>query len=419
MKKLEIITAEQLQTKGWKWVINQFGFIVKIQDEEADQRLKSGQWILANDEQIVSDFIKTNYLPWKPRIYVPNYNNFAPNQGYTHFARLLEAGLISKGIEFTTTLQPDTDLVLIINSVWAGANTGQLEKMANEAKALNKQIAMFTMFESDHWITSHVNEMEHLDFLIVPSQWNKETLVKQGYTKPIYVCPLPIEDKYQLQERPVKRDTFTFLTYNGCDFRKGFPEYLDAFFEEFGEDEDVKYIQKTRADDSANVNFNPYMERLNNTGKRKFVWIREDMNTNQLMALHAKTDCFVFPSKGEGWGYTPIEAILTGNPVIITEAHSFLDWINPACLPVQTTLEPATFSILGEIQDDVGFWFKPDKEDLKRQMRFIYETWKKEGREAEIFKQPLVERENLLKAYNKNAVSELFTIILQDRKIIA
>jgi len=161
------------------------------------------------------------------------------------------------------------------------------------------------------------------------------------------------------------------------------------------------------------------MERLNNTGKRKFVWIREDYNTNQLMALHAKTDCFVFPSKGEGWGYTPIEAILTGNPVIITEAHSFLDWINPACLPVQTTLEPATFSILGEIQDDVGYWFKPDKEDLKKQMRFIYETWKKEGREADIFQQPLIERENLLKAYNKNAVAELFTIILQDRKIIA
>jgi len=114
MKKLETITAKQLQTEGWKWIINQFGFIIKLQNEEAENRLKTGQWILATDDQIVSDFIKTNYLPWKPRIFVPNYNNFAPNQGYTHFARLLEAGLISKGIEFTTTLQPDTDLVLII-----------------------------------------------------------------------------------------------------------------------------------------------------------------------------------------------------------------------------------------------------------------------------------------------------------------
>lgn len=413
MKKIQIVNPKDLYQEGFTYIHNGLGYILQKPNQEAQEMLATGKWVIPSDNEIVTDYIKTHALPWKIQIHIPSYNNFNAMQGYTNFANQLENGLINYGIEFTSNLNQDTDLICIINSVWAGANTDQIKSLKERANG--KPICMFTMFESDHWIDSHVQEMEHVDFLIVPCKWNRDTLIKQGFTKPVFVCPLPNNDNFNYLERPNKRDVFTFLQYNAGDFRKGFPEYLEAFQEEFSPDENVKFVMKSRENDPANTNLN----RFDNIFKSgRIQWIIKNMTHGELEIIHQDSDCFVFPSKGEGWGYPPIEALLTGNPVIITKAHSFLDWFNKACLPVKTGLEPATFSIFGERQEGTGNWFKPRKEDIKKQMRFVFEEWKREGRQAPIFLEAKKQAGKIKERFSQKRVANLFIDILRQNKIL-
>lgn len=417
MKKLQTLNANDLKVKNWLWITNKYSYLLHLPKEQAENKLLDDNWRLATDEEIVKDYIISHNLDWKVQIYVPDYNNFVRMQGYTHFANQLEQGLLPMGIEWNYTMKENTDLILVINSVWTGANTGRIQELKKLGGKYNIPVGMFTMWESDQWKLAHFEEMMFCDFLIVPNKWNKQTLIKQGYKKPIYICPLPNDDQYVYQERPETRDKFVFLHYNACDYRKGFPEYYEAFLEEFTPDEPVKFIQKSRENDSANVNFNPYLNSLDQ--HPHFKWVRENLNTQQMIALHRGSDCFVFPSKGEGWGYPPVEALLTGNPVIVTKKHGHKEWFNDACLEVKTTMEPATFSILGEIQEETGNWYKPDKEHLKKQMRFIFEEWKREGRNAQIFQNAKKQSQLLKNKFNKKAVADIFVKILAKEKIIS
>lgn len=416
MKKLQIIRAEQLKHPDYLYISNRFDYILFKPKDEALSMIDNRNWFEATDDQIVLNYIRFNKLDWKVQIFVPNYDRFSPLQGYTFFADQLRRGLSNFGVDFTPTLKDDIDLILVINSVWAGANTGQLKALKEIANQKKVPLAMFTMWESDHWMDTHFEELKEADFLIVPCKWNKETLRKQGYKKPIYICPLPNNESYSYLERPVKRKRFVFLHYNACDYRKGFPEYYEAYKEEFKPDEEVGFIQKTRANDPAIVNFNPYLHELNSL--HNFKWIQENLSIPDILDLHYKTECFIFPSKGEGWGYPPMEALLTGNPVIIPNQHSFKDWFNSGCLEVGTELEPASFSIAGVKQENTGNWFKPKKEDIKKQMRFIFEEWKREGREAPIFKEAKKQSKILFEKYSQKNVARKFIDILVKRKII-
>lgn len=414
MKKLQKIKFDDLTHPNYTWLQNQGGLCRQYANEQVDEMLNKG-WQKANENDVVAQFVQYNPLPWKVKIHMPGMMYRANAQGYTKMIDQIEKGLSHYGVSFTSTIDKDTDAILMMTSVWVGATDGQIADLKILARKQGIKLGMFTMFESTKWIDSHVNEMSHLDFLIVPSGWNKECLEKQGFKKPIYVCPLPNSDDFKYLERPNKRDKFTFLMYNAMDYRKGFPEYLHAFKNEFKPDEPVKFILKTRENDSALRNMirqDPIF------ASGQIEWIIETMPSYKVEVLHQETDCFVFPSKGEGWGYPPLEALITGNPVITTKAHSHLEWFNEACLEVKSSLVPASFELDGKPQEGAGNWYKPDVKDMQKQMRWIFEEWKAKGREAKIFKQAEKQSQLILDKFDKKVVAEKLLSILQNQNIL-
>jgi len=89
--------------------------------------------------------------------------------------------------------------------------------------------------------------------------------------------------------------------------------------------------------------------------------------------LLASADCFVFPSRGEGFGMTPLEAMATGLPTIVPNAHGITEYFNDAFMYEAKVGEecPALYSrYKGQ---DVGKMVVCDVDQLAQQMRYIYE----------------------------------------------
>jgi len=419
MKKLQRVNYSDLIHPGYLWIINNYGYVSHEPLKQAQDKIDKGWHKMATPSEVVQWYLQHTALPWKGNLFVPGYEMFAKNQGYTNHWNSLVKGLATLGVTPVSDISSNTDAIFIFNSVWVACENNYLKGMRANADKNNIPLFMLTMFETDTWPQRFVDQLQYLDFLIVNNQFNKETLEKQGLKCPIYVLPNCNPEGFKLLPRPDKKDEFVFYHYNAFDRRKGFPEYLEAFINEFKPDEKVKLVLKSRENDPNNSNATTIDKSNWNVGNRKIEWIKKDMNLDELLTLHQMGDCFVFPSKGEGWGFPPIEAILTGNPVIATDKMGMAEWYNSACFKVRSKKEPASFHYLGEPQKDVGNWFKPNIKDIQRQMRKVYTDYQEKGRQAPIFKEAEKQSKIIADKYSNDKIAREFIDILEKEGIIA
>ncbi|MCK9461594.1 MAG: glycosyltransferase family 4 protein [Proteobacteria bacterium] len=229
----------------------------------------------------------------------------------------------------------------------------------------NKKRVCFTMFETDHIPDSWIPILKQYDLVIVPTKWGAEIFKKSGIDAK--VINLGFNDEiFTHLERP-QREIFTFLNYEAFTIRKGWRELFTAFTEEFDESEPVKMIFKTVA--------SSYGKNLVCLDEYKNIEvINEAISQEELMKLLGRADCFVFPSRGEGFGITPLEAMATGIPAIVPNAHGISEYFNPEfMIGVDWELIPAKYD---HIREDVGNFVKCDIPDLRKKMRLAYENAK-------------------------------------------
>lgn len=325
-------------------------------------------WRHATDEE-VENYIYNNFNIGNDRIKVETITNNTNKTGFGKLSAQIIQALNSKHIKHVD-INMKGDCILVINSVWILEQWNILKNL--KEKNPNKRLYCFTMWETNKWHELHIKALNYADVVIVPNQWNAETLKECGYTGEIEVMPLPMTAGFEYVERD--HSTFTFLTYNGGDTRKGFPLYLEAFRDEF-KGEDVKYIVKT-------TSFTQFEKNIKEFRKDNDIpnveYINQNYSDEQLQELMGRADCFVFPSSGEGWGYTPLEAVTSGLPVILPKKHAFIDHWNSAYVDVKSKLVKSEFQTVDEhiVADDIGEWYKVSKKDLQKQMRAVYEQWK-------------------------------------------
>lgn len=215
-----------------------------------------------------------------------------------------------------------------------------------------------------------------MDEVWVPASFNVETFRRSGVTTPIRVMPLGVDVDYFhpgiAGSRP--SDRFVFLSVFEWGERKGPDVLLRAYAAEFKQSEDVLLLLSVYNRDPK-VNVHHEVAKLDLGLDRSapiVVMVNPEFADYQMGALYRSADCFVLPTRGEGWGMPVLEAMACGLPTIAT------DWSGPADFLHEGVGYPLQVGAMVPAKARCPFytgfeWAEPDFDHLRFLMREIYD----------------------------------------------
>ena len=149
---------------------------------------------------------------------------------------------------------------------------------------------------------------------------------------------------------------FTFFTMANSP-RKGNDVAVKAFRDAFGDGGGT--VQLIVLDPRCQVRPRPGI-----------VPIHNHVPHDELMALYEMANCYLAPSRGEGFGFQPLQAISQGCPTILTDAHGQAQFAH-----LGIGLPASLSQSRGFVHGDAGQWWEPDHDFLVSAMRDVYEHY--------------------------------------------
>jgi FkbM family methyltransferase len=241
----------------------------------------------------------------------------------------------------------------------------------------------YNVWESTRYPDDFFNRLFYFDEVWVPSQWQYESLIEQGYPKErIFIVPEGVDiETFKPIQKINNKKKFRFLHFGRWDYRKSTTEILKAFSEEFKNDKNVELV--------CNVE-NPYpFDGLKTTKERiekyeidtsKITFLDFLPRKDYINALQ-NGDVFLSCARSEGWNLPLIEAMSCGIPSIYSNYGGQLQFAKDKGIPVNIS-HMRSANIAEEIQP--GEYCEPDWDELKLKMRNTYENFKEHKQKAVI-----------------------------------
>jgi len=179
------------------------------------------------------------------------------------------------------------------------------------------------------------------------------------------------------------QDKFVFGYLNGWDLGKGVndrkgPEILlKAFCEEFKPNEKVALLFAPNTIYGAEKDIQGAIDKIGLPKEHALIHI-EDTNWKEtdLGGVYKAMDCYVAPTKGEGFGITIVEAMACKVPVIVPNdpRSGHMDFCNEdtAHFFKIDGYEPINARVMGHLYSG-SEWAMPSVADLRKVMRKVYE----------------------------------------------
>jgi glycosyltransferase involved in cell wall biosynthesis len=212
-------------------------------------------------------------------------------------------------------------------------------------------------WESTKLMKGWVEIMNRCDEIWTPSALIAGWFRDDGVTVPIYVYEHGVDHIWQ----PVKREpehTIKFLHVGGEASRKGGWDVRREFKRAFPGTSDVRLTMKLVNSDWINVQ----------TSRVRI--INSKYNLKQMRMLFYTHDVYVYPSWGEGFGLTPLQALATGMPTITCPAWApYADYLDPR-LSISSKL-----SVHNWPKVHPGKMLKPNWDELIDRMRYAKENY--------------------------------------------
>jgi len=175
---------------------------------------------------------------------------------------------------------------------------------------------LYTMMETSNGIHKELAERYNLaDEIWVPCRWNVDTFRASGVLPEIRVMPLGVDTKmFNPDVEPLNFDFgtrgFKFLSVFGWSYRKGYDVLIQAYLEEFSSKDDVSLIISSRFvgdKDKKKRIFSDFSHIRSQVAKDDselpHVTLHCEYTPDKDMPrLYKGGDCFVLPSRGEGFG---------------------------------------------------------------------------------------------------------------------
>jgi len=251
---------------------------------------------------------------------------------------------------------------------YSGQSVGLVYSYPHALKSLEtEKKVLYSMFESTSIDPEWVEYLKMADKIFVPSKFCQKSFATRGIESE--VIPLGYNDEEFYYKEKQDDGVFTFTMYNAFDQRKGWDILFGAFTEEFGQQSDVKLILKSV------VKKLPFP--IIRSQYPNIEVVLGNYTPFELRELLWKTDCFVFPSRGEGFGLTPLEALACGTTSIIPNASGMSEYFNEKYF-IELEIEGLRPAIYEHFDIRVvGEMVEPSKKDLRKKLRWAYENREK------------------------------------------
>lgn len=319
-----------------------------------------------------------HHLLWHAQVSAPS--------GYAVSSRKLALALDESGV--------DVRLAYLYGNAYAERSSGdpRIEQMRQRARDTSLPQVLYgpgdlfhknsgsyrvgyTMLEIDGLPDEWVRQANQLDEIWAPSHFNAETFRSSGVARPIHVVPLGVDPNYFHPQIAARRmsQRFTFLSVFEWGERKAPEVLLRAFHAAFGPRDDVALVLKVdNRDPDIDVARAIAGLGLPADGPRVALLLNQDLPAYQLGSLYRSADCFVLPTRGEGWGMPILEAMACGLPVIATDWSAPTEFLREGIsYPLRVRgLVPA----VARNPYYSGFsWADPDFDHLVYLLRHVYE----------------------------------------------
>lgn len=216
----------------------------------------------------------------------------------------------------------------------------------------------------------------------MPSTFNACVFPSAGVAaeKVVHVPP-PIDDTVfkppAMEFRPSRSDEFVFLSVFRWQLRKGWDVLIRAFIEEFSPDENVAlylHVAPFRIEKpwQPRQQLGRLLETYSARATLPRIFLRQTpLTTPELISLYTKSDAFVLPTRGEGWGRPLMEAMACELPTIATNWSGHLDFMtNQNSLLIDYEMAPVPEEAAREWPSYAGHrWAEPSRKHLRLLMR--------------------------------------------------
>lgn len=233
----------------------------------------------------------------------------------------------------------------------------------------------YNVWETTEYPLNFFNVIQKFDEFWVPSEWQKNNLIKQGYNQDkIKVVPEGVDIKTFFPVEQAYDDPFIFLLFGRWEYRKSTKEIIETFTKTFSEQEPVKLLVSVE-NKFATDGMNSTEERLEFYKlEHKNIEILKFPKREEYVELLKRGHVFVSCARSEGWNLPLIEAMASGTPSIYSNWGAQLQFAAGIGLPVNTLHEVPAIT-----QDPsfVGNYIEPDFEDLSFKLRTVYENYNK------------------------------------------
>jgi len=265
----------------------------------------------------------------------------------------------------------------------------------------------YNVWESTLQPEQYFNKLKEFDELWVPSKWQRDCSIAQGYNPDkIKVVPEGVDVNTFFPEEvshPLTSDgRMKFFLAGRWDYRKSIKEVIESFLNTFDKDEPVDLIVSVD---------NPFSgDNMKTTEERLKYYGLEDDRIKVLhfppredyIKLLKSCDVFVSCARSEGWNLPLIEAMACGTPSIYSNCSGQLEFAEGRGIPVKIIGEkPVDASTYSHFNDSVGNYYEPDFEDLGKKMREVVTNYQSYKQKA------LVESEEIRTEFSWEHIAEI------------
>lgn len=198
----------------------------------------------------------------------------------------------------------------------------------------HKKNILFGMNESKDILKHDIDRAKEFNEIWVPSDFCVTAYKQKGISN-IYKIPLGVDEDRYIPKEKVGRSPFTFLSVFSWSFRKGYDVLLRSYYERFSDNDNVLLVIISKVLGIPSEEGTKHIINCINDIKKEFnkklpkiKLITHSISEGQLINFYNESDCFVLPTRGEGFCMPLLESGFCKLPIISTNYSGHLEFLN-------------------------------------------------------------------------------------------